>query len=309
MVVVAAVPSRRAASPSEACDRVSRWLRLALVLGKARVVGLVTFTAVVATVVAADGHPTIWSVLGVVLTGALAGGGAGAINHVLDRDLDRRMGRTRGRPVATGAVRAGPVLAAAGVSLGTGLVVAWSLGPAVALHTLVAAVTYVLIYTRLLKRHTPQSVVVGGWTGAAAVLAGWEAAGEPLSITALALAAVVFLWTPAHFWSLALLRLDDYRAAGVPALPVVAGPTVCVWFITASVAMTLAAAVLPILVGERGGLYTLGLVVVAVAWGLPSFRLLRSPDRIAAGRAFAISNLALFGLFGAALADSLTRSA
>lgn len=303
-MAVAVAPRTSVARPSADPQRASQLLRLALVLGKARVVGLVTFTAVAATTVAAGGHPDPQDLLAVIAVGVLAGGGAGALNHLLDRDIDRRMARTCRRPLVLGQVSAGAVWLVAVAALAGGLVVAWRTGPAVALHTLVAAATYILIYTRLLKRHTPQSVVVGGWTGAAAVLAGWQAADAPLTPAALGLAAVVFLWTPAHFWSLAIARLDEYRRAGVPALPVVAGVPLTQAAVAASVVLTMAAALVPLASGELGRAYLVALALAGAPLGGATWRLLRVPSTRHARQVFAASNLALLVLFAGAALDA-----
>ena len=302
-----------AAAPTAPAAAVGVWRRLAfvlglvLVLGKARVVGLVTFTALVGASVAADGHPTTASLLAVLAIGVLAGGGAGAINHVLDRDIDRQMARTRARPIAAGQVSGSLVAVLGTASLVLGLGLAWMAGPGAAAHTLVAAATYILIYTKLLKRHTPQGVVIGGWTGAAAVLAGWEATGQPLTLTALALSAIVFLWTPAHFWGLAIARLEDYRRAGLPVLPVVLGPTAAVWATALSGALTFAAAFVPLASGRLGWIYGAGFVLGALLWGGSIVRLLRETTGEHAWRSYKASGLFLLLLFVGALLDVLAR--
>lgn len=306
-MAVALAPAAHAASAGGR-QQLGQLLRLALVLGKARVVGLVTFTALVGTVAAAGGRPSLTSLLGILAIGLLAGGGAGALNHVMDRDLDRRMRRTCRRPLPTGQVAVGAVAALGAASVLAGLAVAWLLGPAVWLHTLVAAATYVLVYTRLLKRHTPHSVVIGGWTGAAAVLAGWEATGRPLTVTALALSAVVFLWTPAHFWGLAIARLEEYRRAGVPVLPLVVGVRRAAWAVALSAGLTVAVAATPLLAGQLGPVYAAGLVAASAMFGLPLYRLIQGPALERAWRAYKASGLFLLLLFVGALADSLARA-
>ncbi|MCC6176355.1 MAG: protoheme IX farnesyltransferase [Chloroflexi bacterium] len=304
-MMIASPPLVRSAVPGTAWTRAGRWTRLVLTVGKVRVVGLVTFTALVATVVAAEGHPSLGSMLAVLAVGALAGGGAGALNHVLDRDLDRQMRRTCQRPLVTGQARVRGVALAATVSLAAGLGIAYWTAPALALHTVVAAVTYVLVYSRLLKRHTSHSVVIGGWTGAAAVLAGWEATGQALTLTALALAAVVFAWTPAHFWGLAVARVDEYRAAGIPALPVVAGIRFAVLAIVVSAALTLGAAVLPLVDGQLGVVYGVGLAIATVLYGPTIWRLVQHASVERAWRSYKASGLFLLVVFLGALVDSL----
>ncbi|MCC7103646.1 MAG: protoheme IX farnesyltransferase [Chloroflexi bacterium] len=303
-----------AAAPAARSTRAATWRRvrqamgLVIVLGKARVVGLVTFTALVGAVVGAGGHPSPLTLLAVLSIGVFAGGGAGALNHVLDRDIDRQMSRTRHRPIVAGEVRPGAVMAGGLASLVAGLAIAWASGPMVAFHTAIAAATYVLVYTRLLKRYTPRSVVIGGWTGAAAVLAGWEATGRPLTVTALALSAVVFLWTPAHFWGLAIARVDDYRRAGVPALPILVGVRATTWAVVASALATAVASVIPILTGGLGSVYAAVLACSAVFWGVPVWQLLARATPRRAWRAYKASGLFLLLVFLGALIETLARA-
>jgi protoheme IX farnesyltransferase len=213
------------------------------------------------------------------------------------------MRRTQGRPVATGRVRPRDALLGGAAGVAAGLALALRVDGLFALHSLIGALTYVVVYTRILKRHTPQGVVVGGWTGAAAVLAGWEAGGGPLTPTGLALAAVVFLWTPAHFWGLALARVEEYRAAGVPVLPVVAGARATVLALASSAAATFAAAAVPLAIGELGAVYAAGLLVGAVLLGRPVVALVRAPTAALAWRTYLASNLVLLLLFTSALLD------
>jgi protoheme IX farnesyltransferase len=153
-----------------------------------------------------------------------AAGAAGAFNHYWERDIDSNMARTRSRPFASGLLRPGPVWPVTFAALlGASILLAWAAsGSAAALYVFLGAATYSIVYTVWLKRRTPWNIVVGGLAGSFAVLAGSAAVDPGLQSTPVILAAVLFLWTPPHFWSLAAARADDYRTAGFPMLPVVA---------------------------------------------------------------------------------------
>ena len=194
-------------------------------LTKPRIMTLLLLTGLCGMFVGAKGLPPPWLVVVTMLGLAFACGGASALNHVLDADIDKLMGkRTRSRPVAAGrmpapyALEFGLALSALSFVLLAGVVNVLTAGLA-----LVGNLFYVLVYTRLLKRSTPQNIVIGGAAGAVPPLVGWAAATGNLTLPALVLFAVVFLWTPPHFWALALLIKRDYAAAGVPMLPVVRG--------------------------------------------------------------------------------------
>ncbi len=193
-----------------------------VVLLKLRIDALIVAVAVAAALAAGERSLLRLGLLAGATLAAAAG--AGSLNHVFDRELDRRMQRTRDRPVASG--RVDP---SAALTLGLGLIglslLAWPvLGPLVTTYLLAGALTYAVVYTLWLKPRTPYSIVWGGAAGSFAALAGWQTAGSTLAPAPLVLAMVLFLWTPSHFWSLALALEDDYRASGLPMLSVVAGP-------------------------------------------------------------------------------------
>jgi protoheme IX farnesyltransferase len=196
-----------------------------LTLTKPRIMSLLLLTGFCGMIAGARGLPPIGTVAALVVGLALACGGASALNHVLDRDIDRLMGkRTANRPVAAGRISApralefGLTLLAFSFVLLAGLVNVLTAGLA-----LLGGLFYVLVYTRWLKRSSPQNIVIGGAAGAVPPLVGWSAATGNLTLPALALFAIVFLWTPPHFWALALLIRRDYAAAKIPMLPVVRG--------------------------------------------------------------------------------------
>ncbi|HEU0336031.1 MAG TPA: heme o synthase [Gaiellaceae bacterium] len=189
---------------------------------KLRIGALVVATALASALAAGGSDPVDLTVLALACLAAASG--ASALNHYLDRDLDARMARTAGRPLPSGRIR-NPQLAA---WLGLGLVAvsqaaAPLLGWGPALYLLAGAATYGVVYTAWLKRRTPYSIVLGGAAGSFAALAGWQTVASTWEPAPLLLAAVLFLWTPSHFWSLSIVLERDYRAAGVPALSAVAG--------------------------------------------------------------------------------------
>ena len=191
---------------------------------KPRIILLLVVTELGAMIVAARGWPGTWLVLGSITGGALAAGGAGAINCWFDRDIDALMPRTRRRPIA-----AGRISPAAGLAFGIAVGLAGVMLVALSSNLLAAALAaagglgYVFVYTMWLKRTTPQNIVIGGAAGAFPPLVGWAAVAGSLSPLAWVLFAIIFLWTPPHFWALALVLRRQYAAVNVPMLPVVAG--------------------------------------------------------------------------------------
>jgi protoheme IX farnesyltransferase len=278
-----------------------------LTLTKPRIMSLLLLTGLCGMIVGAGGLPPLWLVFVTMLGLGLACGGASALNHVLDADIDRLMGkRTRSRPVAAGRVPA-PYALEFGLALMalSFVLLAGVVNPLTAHLALAGGLFYVLVYTRFLKRSTPQNIVIGGAAGAVPPLVGWAAATGDLTLPALVLFTVVFLWTPPHFWALALLIKRDYAAAGVPMLPVVRGEDETarqiVLYTVALVAFTLA----PALWGMFGLVYlvaatALGATFLALAWLL---RRERTPAR--AGLLFHYSLLYLALLFVAMALDAV----
>jgi heme o synthase len=208
-------------------------------LTKPRIIELLLVTTLPALILAADGLPSARVVVATLVGGALAAGSANALNCYLDRDIDAVMHRTASRPLSSGAVSPTGALV-----FGLALGVTATVGLAVTTNALAAALTvvaiafYVLVYTALLKRRTAQNIVWGGAAGCMPVLIGWAAVTGSLSWTPVVLFAIVFLWTPPHFWALAFRFRADYEAAGVPMLPVVAtAPAVSMQIVLYSWAM------------------------------------------------------------------------
>jgi len=199
------------------------WRRY-LELTKPKVVALITFTAVVGTLLASPGLPPldalVWGNLGI----ALAAASAAAINHVLDRRIDAQMARTRARPLPTGALSERQALAfAALLGVSSMGVLAFLVNLLTAVLTFLSLIGYAVVYTVWLKRATPQNIVIGGTAGPAPPVLGWAAVSDSIDPNALLLALIIFVWTPPHFWALAIARRDDYARAGIPMLPVTHG--------------------------------------------------------------------------------------
>ena len=200
-----------------------RW-QLYYELTKPKVVALIVFTAIVGTLLASPGWPPfaalVWGNLGI----ALAASCAAAINHVLDRRIDEQMSRTRGRPLPTGGLEAKQALSFAGVLGVLSMLVLWYLvNPLTAVLTFASLIGYAVIYTVYLKRATSQNIVIGGAAGAAPPVLGWAAVTDSIEPNALLLFLIIFIWTPPHFWALAIARKDEYAKAGIPMLPVTHG--------------------------------------------------------------------------------------
>ncbi len=271
---------------------------------KPKVQSLLIFTTVTTMYVAGD--PSIGLVLLTCLGGALSAGGAGAINHALDKDIDSIMKRTADRPVASGrvSVRAAIVY---GVLLGCASFALLSLtvNPLAAVLAMSGFLGYVLVYTMWLKRTTPQNIVIGGAAGAVPPLVAWAAVtGGLAGGTPLYLFAIVFFWTPPHFWSLSLLMKDEYARAGVPMLPVVRGEAETRRQILLYAVLLYAVSQLPFCAGAFGAVYLVSSVLLGAAFIFGAIRLLRKPSRRDALRLYLFSLAYLALLFGAMVADA-----
>ena len=280
-----------------------------LTLTKPRVMSLLVLTAVCAMVVAAGGSPSLSGLLALTVGGALACGGASAFNHVLDRDIDRLMGeRTANRPVAAGRIAPRDAVIFAVALCVSSFALMWALD-----NLLAAALAmgggafYVVVYTLGLKRRTSLNIVIGGAAGAFPALSGWAAAHGTLAAGAWYLFAIVIVWTPPHFWSLAMLLRKQYEDAHVPMLPVVKGDRHTVMQILVySIALAVLTLV-PGLTGTFGVFYVVSAAVLGGVFCGLALRLWQSPDRRRAGVLFHFSLLYLALLFAAAALDSVIR--
>ncbi len=271
-------------------------------LTKPKVQSLLLLTTVTTMYVAASPSP-----LRVALTclgGYLSAGGAGAMNHYYDRDIDAKMARTRDRPIPSG--RVSPQAA---LSFGIVLVVASVLLLGSTVNWLAAGLSfagftgYVGVYTIWLKRRTPQNIVIGGAAGAIPPLVGWAAATGHLAWTAVFLFAIVFYWTPPHFWALSLLMKDEYAKVGVPMMPVVRGEAETRRQILIYSVLLYAVTQLPFCAGELGGVYLGASMTLGLAFVYAAFRLYRKATRRAALHLYLFSLAYLALLFAAMVAD------
>ena len=277
-----------------------------LALTKPRIIELLLVTTLPTMVVAARGLPSGWLVLATLTGGALAAGGANAVNMYVDRDIDALMKRTRNRPLVTGAVTPRAALVFAVALEVAAFAELWS---AVNLLSAVLAVSatlfYVFVYTLWLKRTSKQNIVIGGAAGAVPVLVGWSAVTGRLALAPVVLFAVIFLWTPPHFWALAVRYRDDYAAAEVPMLPVVTSLRTTAWRIVGYTVALCAASLVLAPVAHLGWLYLTAAVVLGGVFLGRAVSLLRSDSPGQAMRLFGYSITYLTVLFVAMAADQL----
>ena len=277
-------------------------------LTKPRIMELVVVTGAATSLVAAGGWPGGRALVAVMVGGGMAAGGAGSINCALEGELDRRMPRTRHRPVAAGRVPAAVALAQ-GVVLNVVaalLIVAVSNWLTAAL-TLAGTLWYVFVYTLWLKPRTSQNIVIGGVAGSFPPLAAWAAVDGGVSVTAVALAAVIFLWTPPHFWALATVVDEDYRAAGVPMRPSVVGAARTARSMKAYALGTVVASLVPVVLGDLRGLY-LAVALAAGGWLVVACDEHCSLLQPSSARRVFLTSLGYLGaLFAAAAADVVLR--
>jgi protoheme IX farnesyltransferase len=265
-----------------------------LALFKVRVVLLLLFAAVGGAFLAAGGWPGAGRLVVLLVTGALAAGGASAINQYLERELDARMERTQQRPLATGSlagIRWVPYVGALMILVPSLAVL--PLNPALALFLLLGAAIYIYVYTIWLKPRTPLNIVIGGAAGSAAVLSGSAAAGHWNEPGAVLLALLVFLWTPTHFWSLALAYRRDYARGGFPMLPVQTAPRAAARWVMLHGAAAALAALLLATHAALGWLYLIPVSLATVALLVSNLRLMAEPSRKRALGLFHVSNLYL----------------
>ena len=270
---------------------------------KPRVMSLVVFTGFAGLYLAPGKmHPFLAAVA--VLAIAVGAGAAGAINMWYDRDIDAVMTRTRERPLPAGRIEPGDALGF-GVALALLSVMVMGLAVNYAAAALLALTIafYVFVYTAWLKRRTPQNIVIGGAAGAFPPVIGWAAATGEVSLGSLALFALIFMWTPPHFWALALVRNEDYRRAGVPMLPVVAGDRETKRQIAIYALLLAPLSLGPYALGVAGGVYAAIAAAMSLCFAGLALRLVRDAENKTAMQLFGFSILYLFVLFAAMIAD------
>jgi len=259
-------------------------------LMKPKIVLLLDFTAIMAFLVPVSTINLV-RLLAVVAAGTLASGGAGALNSYLDQDIDRSMGRTSRRPIPTGEVSPQRALIFGLSLVAGGLVISVLLLPLLAaLFILLGAAIYVLFYTKYLKRRTTLNIVLGGSAGSCAPLAGWAAAtGNLTAVAPWLMALLVFVWTPSHFWALAMRAVGDYTKAGIPMLPVVVGEKKTAQYIALNtfLLVPLSLALVPF---GFGLLYLIVAAVLGLGMILVDMRLVANPTKTVAWTAFKFSS-------------------
>jgi heme o synthase len=277
-------------------------------LTKPRVVSLIVFTAVVGMFLARPGLPplreSVFGLLGIWLAAA----SAAAINHLIDQRIDKVMVRTANRPLATGTLRPAQVLAFAVFLGATSMTILIALvNPLTAALTFASLIGYAIVYTGFLKRATPQNIVIGGIAGAAPPLLGWAAVTNMQGpwdwAYAWLLVLIVFVWTPPHFWALAIFRRADYARALVPMLPVTHGVEYTRWQILLYTVLLFVVTMLPAIAGMSGWFYLGGAIVLGVMFLWYAWKLMDPPDEFFAMRVFNYSVVYLMALFAFLLVD------
>ncbi|MCO5976817.1 heme o synthase [Ideonella oryzae] len=273
-------------------------------LTKPRVVQLIVFCAVIGMLLASPGWPD-WQVLLAGTAGIWwVASAAAAFNCLVERELDRRMQRTAWRPTARGELSPRETLAfsLALCALGSAALLLWVNALTLAL-TLATFVGYAVVYTLWLKPRTPQNIVIGGASGAMPPVLGWAAVRGDVGPEAWLLCLIIFLWTPPHFWSLALYRMEDYRRAGLPMLPVTHGPELTRLHIFLYTVVLLAGTLMPFIYGMSGWIYLVSAITLGLCFMVYGFRLWRQYSEALARRTFWFSILYLSLLFAALLLD------
>jgi protoheme IX farnesyltransferase len=275
---------------------------------KPKVVALLVFTAIVGMLLASPGALPIDIFFFASIGIALASASGAAINHVVDQYIDAQMGRTKGRPLPTGMLTAKSVLVFA-LCLGalSMFILSYTVNVLTALLALIALIGYAVVYTMYLKRHTPHNIVLGGAAGAMPPVLGWTAVTGEINSEALLLFLIVFIWTPPHFWALAIKRKNDYAKAGLPMLPVTHGIDFTKLQILLYTFMLLAVSIFPFVTQMSGLIYLSGAISLGIGFIFHAFRLYRSKGDMYAMKTFAYSILYLGLLFAFLLADHYVR--
>ena len=275
-----------------------------LELTKPKVVSLIVFTAIVGMFLAVPGAPPLQEFIAGTLGIGLAAGSAAAINHLLDQRIDAIMARTRDRPLPSGQLGVNQVLTFALVLavISMTILMMWA-NTLTAVLTFLSLIGYAIIYTVWLKRATPQNIVIGGAAGAAPPVLGWAAVTGTVDHNALILFLIIYVWTPPHFWALAIHRRRDYAAVDIPMLPVTHGVRFTRWHIFFYTILLVIVTTMPFLTGMSGPLYLAGVTVLNMGFLWYAFRLLRENDERLPMQTFGYSIIYLMVLFIFLLCD------
>jgi protoheme IX farnesyltransferase len=273
-------------------------------LTKPRVVLLIVFTAIVGMFLAVPGWPGIGALLFGTLGIGLSASSAAAINHLLDARIDMQMTRTRGRPLPQGKLSEAHALGFAAILCALGMLILWFLvNPLTAVLTFASLIGYAVIYTVYLKRATPQNIVIGGAAGAAPPVLGWAAITGEVHADALLLFLIIFVWTPPHFWALAIARKADYEKVGIPMLPVTHGTDFTRQFILLYTILLVLVTILPYLSGMSGLIYLAAALSLGGVFLWYAIRLRLNDNPRLPMRVFKYSINYLMFLFAALLID------
>jgi heme o synthase len=281
----------------------SRWSQY-LALTKPRVVQLIVFCALIGMLLAEPGWPRWQPVLLGTVGIWLVASAAAAFNCLVEQHIDARMARTAWRPTAKGQLGSSQALLFSAVLCAVGCAILfWGVNPLTMWLTLATFVGYAIVYTVVLKPLTPQNIVIGGASGAMPPVLGWATMTNDVGPEAMALCLIIFLWTPPHFWALALYRTEDYRRAGLPMLPVTHGPEFTRLQVFLYTLVLFAATLLPFIIGMSGVLYLLAAVVLGVMFIVYAWQLWREYSDALARKTFRFSIWHLSWLFAALLVD------
>ncbi len=280
-----------------------------IALMKLRVVELLLITTVPTMIVAEEGIPSVWLTIATLFGGTLAAGGANAINMYIDRDIDKLMERTKNRPLVTGVLTSTEALSFAIAIEAIAFVWLWifvNLLSAVLAAS--ACLFYVFVYSLWLKRSSTSNIVIGGAAGAVPVLIGWSSVTNSIDWPPIILFLVIFLWTPPHFWALAIRYKDDYSNAEVPMLPVIEGTKVTGYRMVLYAFQVWAASLIFVPVADMGVVYLITAIVMGAIFTLFSFQVMTNPTKKSAMRLFGFSISYITILFSLMAVDQLVRS-
>jgi len=275
-----------------------------LALCKPRVVALIVFTVIVGMLLATPGLPPLSNFIYGIVGIALSASSAAAINHFIDQKADAEMGRTKGRPLPMGELSSWHVLTFAGIIGVSGiLLLIIKINILTAFLTFLSLIGYAVIYTVYLKKMTPQNIVIGGAAGAAPPVLGWAAITGEVHPHALLLFLIIFVWTPPHFWALAIARREEYAKADIPMLPVTHGVEFTRLQILLYTILLLITTLLPYLTGMSGLIYLVTAVVLGIGFIYFAVQMMRKKDNKTAMRTFGYSIVYLMLIFAALLID------
>jgi len=278
-------------------------------LMKLRVVELLLITTVPTMIVAEEGLPSLWLIIATLLGGTLAAGGANAINMYIDRDIDKLMERTKGRPLVTGVLSPREALSfAIGIEILAFVWLWFFVNFLSAVLATSACLFYVFIYSLWLKRSSTSNIVIGGAAGAVPVLIGWSSVTNSLDWPPIILFLLIFLWTPPHFWALAIRYREDYSNAKVPMLPVVVGTKVTGYRMVLYAFQVWAMSLIFVPVADMGLIYLISAISLGVIFTFFSFQVMLKPTRKSAMRLFGFSITYITMLFSLIAVDQLVRT-